>query len=292
MKRVLIGILAVVGLHSAAMAAGAIATSEQEDGVFIGLVVNYEHGFAAGKGALKECEKQGGINCTVAHRFEEACAAIAVGNAQSGEAVGAFSVRGDEKEAIKNAIATCEEDGENCAEYGSDCDGGKFVAEAEYSEWTIPQICTRLCSDFQPPEESADSLALAPRNSSVDTPDEVQDEAVALDNIPANAEDCVKAVEVIDRGDDGGYIKWVKKGHVYGNTCSVKVLGLVKRTNTRAGLVDTDWYSMGHIEIYRRVDKHTDPDYPRPDDIEIWELLGDYCYPDIEGSNNPDPCPE
>ena len=286
MKRVLIGILAVVGLHSAAMAAGAIAVSEEDNRFFFGLVKDYENGIAAGRAALETCKEGGGVNCTVEDRFEDTCAAIAVGDTQDGSAAMAFATHNNEQKAVKIAIASCEEDSENCSKHDSVCDGDILLAEEEADE-----------SLELAPEESAKSLELAPEGSDESLAVAPRVSAENLD-IPANAEDCAQYVEEYDRtsnSDDGHSSRAV--GSWYENICSVAIRVKLRDTikRNRYGSVDTSegWpfskLSPGRkrpIKGYREV-RFSDGYIKR----HTFEAI-DYCYPDIEGGNNPDPCPE
>ena len=255
-KRVLIGILAVVGLHSAAMAAGAIAASWGDDRFFVGLVVDLEPGFAVGKAALKECQKDGGTACEVRLRFEDTCAAAAMGSHHNGMPVAASAIHSDEQEAIKNAIANCERDDANCSKYASGCDSDKFVAE----------------------EDSA-------TNSGV----------------PANAGDCAQFVGEVERTrkidglDDQEGVTVDQMGKRYQNICSVAIRGKwhIVETFHSGSVSDNVWWWRRDINP----DQTFEPGTLTTTGLESGETRRevikyvDYCYPEIEGGNNPDPCP-
>ena len=256
-KRVLIGILAVVGLHSAAMAAGAIAGSWEEDRFFVGIAVDFEPGFAVGKAALKECQKDGGTACNVKLRFEDTCAAVAVGSDHNGMPVAASATRSDEQEAIKNAIANCEGDDANCSKYASGCDSDKFVAE----------------------EDSATNSG-----------------------IPANAGDCAQFVGEIERtrkfdgsdGDEGAIVD--QMGKRYQNICSVAIRGKRHTVETfrSGGVSDNVWWWKRDINPDQTFDSGPITTTGLESGKTYREVVKyiDYCYPKIEGGNNPDPCPK
>ena len=161
LKIILLAFVGVIGVCSVAFAAGAISSSEEEGVVAIGLTTNADSRFQAGKDAMEQCKQAGGTDCKLATHFKNTCAAIVVGEEANGRAIGAFATDNDEAEAVKAAIASCEADGGKCAEHSSGCDGDLFVVQEEFSDLTLPQICTQLCADFDEQETQIGELTLA-----------------------------------------------------------------------------------------------------------------------------------
>ena len=161
-KSIILPLFAVfaLGISQNAAAFGAIAASEQDDGVHIGFFVGANGEFAAQKGAIKGCVDGGGTNCKIAETFSDICVAIAVSDSNSEWAYAAYSLNYDEQEALKDAIATCEQNqGVNCVQHASGCDGS-IPSEEDLAEFSLPQICAQLCGDFEEQESFSGNLSL------------------------------------------------------------------------------------------------------------------------------------
>ena len=185
----IIGVIFALLTAGNAVAFGAVASSEHESGVAIGLSANQDSVHSARKAAIEQCKAAEGTNCIIAAEFTDTCAAIAVGNDKNGEPVGSFATNEDEADAIKDAIATCQEDGGKCEEHSSGCDGDPFVVHEEFADLTIPQICSQLCGDITEQRDITGELTLAP-----------------VVQIPESADSCITpAVGVREKTDCGEY---------------------------------------------------------------------------------------
>ena len=156
----IIGVIFALLTAGNAAAFGAISASEQDEGINIGFVVDKNGEFSAQKQAIKDCIDDGGTNCKIAETFSDTCVAIAASVNNSEWAYAAYALNPDKQEALKDAIATCEQnEGVNCSEYASACDGS-IPSEEDLAEFSLPQICAQLCGDFEEQESISGNLSL------------------------------------------------------------------------------------------------------------------------------------
>ena len=283
----IIGVIFALLTAGNAVAFGAVASSEHESGVAIGLSANQDSVHSARKAAIEQCKAAEGTNCIIAAEFTDTCAAIAVGNDKNGEPVGSFATNEDEADAIKDAIATCQEDGGKCEEHSSGCDGDPFVVHEEFADLTIPQICSQLCGDITEQRDITGELTLA----------------AAGPSIPESADECITTTEKSFSYTLSGSSHGIKiKIH---NNCSVFVTVLYNYISSSNFPDDIE---RGWENVNRDGRQHIEPDKFRTFETEstgeqdgfykTWSTtVKEYCYDDVHLeaagiSHNPDPCPK
>ena len=284
----IIGVIFALLTAGNAVAFGAVASSEQESGVAIGLSANQDSVHSARKVAIEQCKAAEGTNCIIAAEFTDTCAAIAVGNDENGEPVGSFATNEDEADAIKDAIATCQEDGGKCEEHSSGCDGDPFVVREEFADLTIPQICSQLCGDIAEQRDITGELTLA----------------AAGPSIPESADECITTTE------ESFSNKWTNESN-YGkhikihNNCSVVVTVLYNTIGSsnfphdiEQGRANTNWHLRKNIEPDEF--RILEAEYTNEQDVfhkTSSSTIKEYCYDDADLeaagiSHNPNPCPK
>ena len=307
----IIGVIFALLTAGNAVAFGAVASSEHESGVAIGLSANQNSVHSARKVAIQQCKAAEGTNCIIAAEFTDTCAAIAVGNNKNGEPVGSFATNEDEADAIKDAIATCQEDSGKCEEHSSGCDGDPFVVREEFADLTIPQICSQLCGDITEQRDITGELTLA----------------AAGPSIPESADSCITpAVGVSFKTDCGEYfsdsngiIEWYgecnydnvssyTKSLYLHNNCDFFVNSYYQEIGDKDGRRFGPFFRIGGIHkrgykgdyagVIRMEVKVTRKRPNRNDSIGIHtRKLDGYCFHDDVIKNaglsvNPDPCPK
>ena len=284
----IIGVIFALLTAGNAVAFGAVASSEQESGVAIGLSANQDSVHSARKVAIQQCKAAEGTNCIIAAEFTDTCAAIAVGNDKNGEPVGSFATNEYEADAIKDAIATCQEDGGKCEEHSSGCDGDPFVVREEFADLTIPQICSQLCGDIAEQRDITGELTLA----------------AAGPSIPDTADECITTTEESFSYTLSETYHHGKKIKIH-NNCSVFVTVLYNIIGSsnfpddiEKGWANINWHRRKHIEPDKfkilDTEANVEKDTFRTNDS---MTIKEYCYDDanLEAagiSHNPDPCPK